>query len=158
MTVLEHVNDTGQTASVIASSESQFSEEGLDQAPPAIGSLLRSLRGDRTLRQVEAETGVSNAYLCNIEGSLKRPGVKTLSKLAMYYQVPLQDLLEATGLIHPQPVPKFMGSTGDVQRSYDFVMADPAFIRFRKPTETPPTEFQMFVVQIYEHYTGKKLL
>ena len=45
-----------------------------------------------------------------------------------------------------------------IQRYYDFVMADPDLRDCRKPKETPSVDFQRFVVEMYEHYTGKKLL
>ena len=45
-----------------------------------------------------------------------------------------------------------------MQRYYDFVMADPDLSSCQKPKEVPPVEFQRFVVQMYQHYTGKKLI
>ena len=126
--------------------------------PPSIGDLLRSLRGGRTLRQVEADTGVSNSYLCNLESGLKRPGIRTLSKLSAYYQAPLQDLLQAAGLDPVTPVPESAGSVLDVQRSYEFVMADPDFRHLQKPQGTPSVDYQRFIVEMYQHYTGKRLL
>ena len=131
--------------------------DGERERPP-IGELLRSLRGERTLRQVETDTGVSNAYLCNLEGGMKRPGVKTLDKLAGYYGVPLQQLLQTAGLDNSASVAVAQDSALDVQRSYDFVMADPDFGRLRKPQGTPSVDYQRFVVEMYQHYTGKKLL
>jgi transcriptional regulator with XRE-family HTH domain len=125
---------------------------------PAIGELLRSLRGGRTLRQVEADTGVSNAYLCNLEGGLKRPGIRTLAKLSDYYQVPLQDLLQTAGLDTTVKVAASQGSTLDVQRSYDFVIADPDFGQLPKPQGSPSIDSQRFIVAMYQFYTGKKLL
>ena len=95
MPIIEQTVGSGQAASFIPAEEELAAEGSADPERPQIGSLLRSLRGDRSLRQVEADTGVSNSYLCNLEGSLKKPGVKTLSKLASYYQISLQELLLA---------------------------------------------------------------
>ena len=128
------------------------------RARPPITSLLRRLRGTRTLRQVEAESGISNAYLSNIESGAKRPGVKILSKLAQYYRVPLQDLLETAGLPFDENVAVLADSTSELQRIYEFVIADPNFAHYGKPAGTPPVDVQKFVVRMYEHYTGKKLL
>ena len=158
MLIIEHPVVSSQAMSAIMDGERKDLEEREELGRPPIGSLLRSLREDRTLRQVEADTGISNAYLCNLEGGLKKPGVKTLSKLASYYDFPLQDLLQAAGLLHRDPLPSFQDSAQDVQRSYDFVMADPDFSRLRKPTEAPPIDFQRFLVEMYQHYTGKRLL
>ena len=144
----------------IASSQGSPDTHTVDpeRVRPPIGELLRGLRGERTLRQVEADTGVSNSYLCNIESGFKRPGIKTLGKLANYYRAPLQHLLLAAGLDPGTPMPEFADSALDVQRSYEFVMADPEFRQLQKPQGTPPTEYQKFIVEMYQHYTGKKLL
>ena len=133
MVILEQISEYSQEHSIPPA-------EGQGMERPAIGELLRSLRGRRTLRQVEADTGVSNAYLCNLEGGLKRPGIRTLSKLADYYQVPLQDLLQTAGLDTTVKVAASQGSTLDVQRSYDFVIADPDFRQLPKPQGAPPID------------------
>ena len=150
MVSLEQISEVGQEHPVTPT-------EGQGMERPAIGELLRSLRGGRTLRQVEVDTGVSNAYLCNLEGGLKRPGIRTLSKLADYYQVPLQELLQTAGL-DTTKMASFHGSAQDVQRSYDFVIADPDFGQLPKPQGAPPIDSQRFIVAMYQFYTGKKLL
>jgi transcriptional regulator with XRE-family HTH domain len=158
MPIIEQTVGSGQAASFIPAEEELAAEGCADPEPPQIGSLLRSLRGDRSLRQVEADTGVSNSYLCNLEGSLKKPGVKTLSKLASYYQISLQELLLAARLIENGPLLRLQGPARDVQRSYDFVMADPDFSQLTKLPEAPPMDYQRFIVEMYQHFTGKKLL
>ena len=143
---------------------------------PTIGALLKSLRGKRSLRQVDAETGVPYTYLSSIELGQKNPGIKTLSRLAECYEVPLLELLKAAGLpemrvLWDNPSPSSADlefalralKDGDitdttVRRCYDFVMTDPDLSGLRKPEETPSADFQRFVVQMYQHYTGKKLL
>ena len=154
MPIIEQMTETGQ--------EEQVTDEGqpgisTPEKPP-IADLLKSLRGTKTLRRVETDTGVSNAYLCNIELGLKRPGMKTLSKLASYYQVPLHDLLHVMAIPFEEvPTPQ-KGSVTDVQRGYAYVIEDPVFSQFQKPAETMPIDAQRFVVQMYEHYTGKRLI
>ena len=125
---------------------------------PAITTLLRRLRGSRTLREIEADTGISNAYLSNIESGAKRPGTKILAKLSTHYRVPLNDLLEAAGWPLDDNATALAGSVADLKRSYEFVIADPNLTQYRKPAGTPPEDVQKFLVQMYEHYTGKKLL
>ena len=62
-------------------------------------SRLRKLRG-KTLRAVEKETGVSNAYLSQLEnGSVKRPRPHVLHKLADFYDVAYEDLMTAAGYL-----------------------------------------------------------
>ena len=123
-----------------------------------ITSVLRRLRGTRTLRQVEADTGISNAYISNIESGAKRPGVKILCKLAAYYRYPLGELLQAAGLPFDEHAAVLADSNTELHRIYEFVIADPNFMHYGKPAGTPPADVQKFVIQMYEHYTGKKLL
>jgi hypothetical protein len=49
-------------------------------------------------------------------------------------------------------------SAADVRRSFRFVLDDPSFDGYQKPTEDVPIEAQRFVVQLYQHFTGKRLL
>ena len=134
-----------------------FQPETSNPDRPPIADLLKNLRGTKTLRQVETETGVSNAYLCNLESGLKRPGMKTLSKLASYYQVPLHDLIQVMAQPFEQ-IPTSRGSVTDVQRGYAYVIQDPVFSQYQKPAEAMPIDAQRFVVQMYQHYTGKRLI
>ena len=139
--------------------------DGEDEGSPAstseklpITSLLRRLRGTRTLRQVEADTAISNSYLSNLESGAKRPGVKILSRLAAYYRVRPQDLLQAAGLPFDENAAVLADSVSELQRIYEFVIADPNFSHYGKPAGTPPVDVQKFVVHMYEHYTGKRLI
>lgn len=69
------------------------------------GNYLKSLRLKHglTLRDVEAKTGVSNAYISQLEtGKVKQPSPSNLYKLADLYQVTYEELMEKAGY----PVPK----------------------------------------------------
>jgi transcriptional regulator with XRE-family HTH domain len=66
----------------------------------ALGQELRRARqaAGRTLRQVETETGVSNAYLSQLEtGKADNPSTSVLRKLAEYYGVGAELFLNAAG-------------------------------------------------------------
>ena len=132
--------------------------DGKARQRPPIGELLRKLRGTRTLRQVEADTGITNAYLSNLELGLKNPGMKTLSKLAIYYRVPLEHLLRVAGLEGEAPLPVQQESVIDIQRAYGFVLGDPNVSGCQMPDETPSLGMQKFVVEMYQHFTGRRLL
>ena len=123
-----------------------------------IGELLRNLRGDRTLRDLERETGIANAYLSNLELGTKRPGLKSLSRLAEYYEVPLKELLKVAELPHPETGEEFDVSAIDVRRGFDFMLSDPELHQYRTPSEPLPLDVQRYIVQLYEHYTGKRVL
>ena len=159
MVTIERISETDQSNDVIKLNEThtEYQETKTRQRPP-IGELLKSLRGAKTLRNVETDTGITNAYLSNIELGIKRPGVKTLAKLSSYYQVPLEHLLHVAGIEGEMPQPVERDSPMDIQRAFDFVVTDPHVAHYQKPAETLPLDVQKYVVQIYEHYTGRKLL
>ena len=133
-------------------------EDAHQRQRPPIGELLRDLRGNRTLREVEQESGIPNSYLSNVESGGKRPGLKTLSKLANYYGVPLEELLDVAGLPNGKGADPNAVSALDVRRSFDFILADPALRQYERPPERISTDTQRFIVQLYEHFTGKRLL
>jgi len=68
----------------------------------SLGSTLREAREliSLTLRQVEEATGISNAYLSQLENDkIKNPSANILYKLASVYRVDLNSLLRASGII-----------------------------------------------------------
>ncbi len=154
---LQQDSPAAQTLETSPESVLRNEEPGSRQRPP-IGELLRNLRGERTLREVEREAGIPNSYLSNVESGGKRPGLKTLAKLADYYDVPLEELLQVAGLPHGNNGDSNPASALDVLRSFDFVLADPALSVYPKPQERISTDIQRFIVQLYQHYTGKRLL
>lgn len=69
----------------------------------SLGSTLREAREliSLTLRQVEEATGISNAYLSQLENDkIKKPSANVLYKLASVYRVDLNSLLRASGIIN----------------------------------------------------------
>jgi len=78
-------------------------KQGLtDQARHGLGPYLRSLRESQRLklREVEEASGVSNAYLSQLEtGKISRPSPHILHKLASAYNAPYEILMEKAGYI-----------------------------------------------------------
>src|SRR6058998_125067 len=71
---------------------------------PALGSELRRLRKEKTLslRTVETRTGVSNAYLSQLEtGNAENPSPHVLKKLAELYDAPYERLMRLAGYAAP---------------------------------------------------------
>ena len=61
---------------------------------------LRRIRGirDVSLRDVEKATKISNAYISQLErGEVKNPSPNKLYKLADFYNVPYESLMESAG-------------------------------------------------------------
>lgn len=60
---------------------------------------IRKLRG-YSLRDVEEATGISNAYLSQLErGDAKKPSPDKLQLLADFYEVPYTELMRAAGYL-----------------------------------------------------------
>jgi len=76
---------------------------------------LRALRGV-TLREVDAKTGISNAYLSQLEkGGATNPSPHLLRKLADFYEVPYESLLEAAGYLRPTTASEGSGRVSALQ-------------------------------------------
>ena len=152
----------GSPASQLPDTKQQETHNTDENTPekrrPPIGDLLRNLRGDRTLREVERGAGIPNSYLSNVESGTKRPGLKTLSKLADYFGVPLDELLLVAGLPHRKSAEENAVSALDIHRSFDFLLGDPELSQYQRPRDRLSTDTQRFIVELYQHYTGKKLI
>ena len=81
------------------------------------GKYFKSLRAAKgmTLRDVEKETDISNAYLSQLEtGKVKQPSPVNLYKLSKLYEVAYEILMEKVGY----PVPKAKVELKGKQSSY----------------------------------------
>lgn len=70
-----------------------------------LGITLHNLRKQRgiSLRRVEKDTGISNAYLSQLERSIaKRPAPEKLQVLADYFAIPYVKLLRYAGYLQSQ--------------------------------------------------------
>lgn len=81
-----------------------------------LAAFLASARStlDMSLRAVEKETGISNAYLSQLEhGRIKTPSPRNLYKLARLYRVPYELLMDLAGY----PIPK--APSAELQAAHD---------------------------------------
>jgi transcriptional regulator with XRE-family HTH domain len=65
-----------------------------------VGEYLKKIREDKnlSLRDVEAETGISNSYLSQLEsGKIKEPSPNLLHKLSEFYGVSYETVMELAG-------------------------------------------------------------
>jgi len=75
----------------------------------SLGKTLKDSREQSrfTLKQVEDATGISNAYLSQLENEkIKKPSANVLYKLATVYHIDLEVLLAAAGIIEESTAPK----------------------------------------------------
>ena len=132
--------------------------EDIDRRDEDIGQMLKRLRGDISLRGVQRLTGISNAYLSQIEKGQRQPGPKLLRRLATLYGVGLQELLRKAGYLDKEGEEPVADEATEVERAYDYVLSDPVFRVGTRPRGPLSMESKRFIVELYERYTGKRLL
>lgn len=125
------------------------------------GEYIRGLREacGKSLRQVQRETGGSPAYLSLIEkGERNPPQPDLLRKLANCYGVAPAELLRHAGYLEPEDAAAQDDEQADLLWAYRAVMKDPYYRSGHSLTEEAPPEVMRFVVEMYERFTGKRLL
>ena len=145
---------TGVSSALQEREKSNATEE--DSLP--IGAVLRRLRGERTLRDVQTETGIANSYLCNVELGYQQPGLKFLTRVAEYYQVGVAEIIRQAELLRNSVLDTEATRIADVERAYQFIMDDPKLSACREPEMPLSIEAKRHVVRMYELLTGKLLL
>ena len=121
-----------------------------------IGLLLRRLRGDLSLRDVTRRIGVSSSYLSQIERGDKKPGANIIRKLSTVYNVDAQELMKrAERAGRPDPN---SDEVLEVERAYRYVLDDPVFRVSARPEGPVSLSAKRFIVEMYEHFTDKRLL
>ena len=123
-----------------------------------LGPLLRRLRGDFSLRDVRRETGISNSYLSQIERGDRHPGPSVLKRLASLYGVDVHDLLNRAGYLDDPDIQPRDDEPQEVDRAYQYVLADPKFRVGTRPSGPLSLEAKRFIVEMYERFTGKRIL
>lgn len=132
--------------------------EEIDRHSEDLGQLLKRLRGQTSLRGVQRLTGISNAYLSQVEKGDRHPGPKLLSRLASLYGVGVQELLKKAGYLDDEGEDSEVDEATEVERAYHYVLSDPVFRVGTRPRGLLSFESKRFIVELYERYTGKRLL
>ena len=135
--------------------------EETDHRDENIGQMLKRLRGDTSLRGVQRLSGISNAYLSQIEKGERHPGPKLLRRLAALYGVGVHELLRKAGYLDrggEEGEEPEVDETAEVERAYQYVLADPVFRVGTRPRGPLSIESKRFIVELYERYSGKRLL
>ncbi len=130
----------------------------IDRRDEDIGQMLKRLRADTSLRGVQRLTGISNAYLSQIEKGLRQPGPKVLRRLAALYGVGVQELFKRAGYLEAEKEEPKANEATEVERAYQYVLSDPVFRVGTRPRGPLSVESKRFIVELYERYTGKRLL
>jgi transcriptional regulator with XRE-family HTH domain len=88
-----------------------------------LGEFIRAQRGMArlSLRQLGELTGVSNAYLSQLERGLHEPSLSVLKAISGALGVPLESLLARTGVLDELPA----GDTGAIPDTEAAILQDP---------------------------------
>lgn len=129
-----------------------------DDRQESIGEMLKRLRGETSIRGVQRLSGISNAYLSQIEKGVRHPGPKLLRRLAALYGVGVHDLLRKAGYLEREGEEPEVDEATEVERAYQYVLSDPVFRVGTRPRGPLSVESKRFIVELYERYSGKRLL
>lgn len=121
---------------------------------------LKSLREKQrmSLREAERESGVSNAYIAQIErGDRPPPSPDILRKLAPVYKITVKELLEAAGYLDEPEIK--VTEEERVNRAFAYAVEDTEFkMGTRQPPEGLSMEAKKYIISIYEKVMKRKLL
>ena len=124
------------------------------------GQFLKSLREKQrlSLREAEKESGVSNAYIAQIEkGDRPAPSPDILKKLAQAYNVTVREMLMRAGYLDEPEVTATEEER--IEAAFQYVLADPDYkLGTRLREEEIDTKGKRGIVITYETLTGKKIL
>jgi HTH-type transcriptional regulator, competence development regulator len=126
----------------------------------SFGSYMHRLRKTRglTLKQVETQAKVSNAYISQIERGLRNPPhPDILKRLARAYDVELRELLIAAGYLEEDSAEA--ANRRNVEKAFEHVQNDPNFKHGTRLKGTHVNhETKRFIVEMYEKLTKRNLL
>lgn len=124
------------------------------------GEYLKDLREKQrmSLREAERESGVSNAYIAQIErGDRPPPSPDILRKLAPVYKITVKELLEAAGYLE-EPETN-ISEEERVNRAFAYAVEDPEFkMGTRQPPDGLSLEAKKYIISVYEKVTNRKIL
>jgi len=124
------------------------------------GRYLKSLREEKgvSLLKVEKATGISNAYLSQLETGARRrlPTPERLRVLSDYYNVFIQELLAKAGYYEAKDIEKTFKQK--IDKAFLHAVSDPKFnygsrINHKKLS----TDIKRFIVELYEHTKGMQM-
>ena len=128
--------------------------------PYPLGKYLAKLRERKgvSLKKVEEDTGISNAYLSQLEtGDRQRlPTPERLKALASYYNVSVNQLLEKAGYFGNGEIEETKEQK--IEKAFMHVISDPEFKYGTRLKSKYDLDAKHFIVEMYEKLTGKKIM
>jgi len=128
--------------------------------PFPFADFLKKLRARKgvSLKKVEEGTGISNAYLSQLETGKRRrlPNPTRLKALADYYNVSIQQLLEKAGYYEEGDIQETKEQK--IEKAFLHVLNDPSFKYGTRLKGKYDLDVKRFIVEMYEKLTKKKLV
>ena len=128
--------------------------------PFLFGRYLRELREKKgvTLKEVEEATGLSNAYISQLETGARRklPAPDRLKALANYFNVTINEMLEKAGYVDSGEIRETFEQK--IEKAFQHVINDPNFKYGTRVKKEYDLDTKRFIIEMYEKATKKKLL
>ena len=124
------------------------------------GEFLKELRERKgvTLKQVHEGTGMSDAYISQMETGARRrlPAPAKLKALADYFNVTIKELLEKAGYVESGPIEVSLEEK--INKAFAHVTSDPDFKFGTRVKGEYDLDAKRFIIEMYEKATKRKLL
>ena len=122
-----------------------------------LSNYLKKLRGEMSIRQVAEKTGISNAYLSQLEsGKRNNPHPDVLKKLAKFYGIPVIEFLKKAGYLDQDISEETYEEK--IDRLFQYVTNKPGYTYGHRIKGAVTTEVKKFVIEMYQKTSGEKLL
>jgi transcriptional regulator with XRE-family HTH domain len=122
-----------------------------------LSNYLEKLRGKMSIRQVAEKTGISNAYLSQLEsGKRNNPHPDVLKKLAKFYGIPVIEFLKKAGYLDQDISEETYEEK--IDRLFQYVTNKPNYTYGHRIKGAVTTEVKKFVIEMYQKASGEKLL
>lgn len=123
-----------------------------------LAKYLKELRDDLSIRAVAEGTGISNAYLSQLEsGKRKNPHPNELKKLAKFYEIPVVEFFKRAGYLDEVP-DKEETFEEKIDRLFQYVTSKPDYKYGHRIKGAVTPDVKKFVIEMYEKVSGEKLL
>ncbi|MBW1855447.1 MAG: helix-turn-helix transcriptional regulator [Deltaproteobacteria bacterium] len=123
-----------------------------------LSKYLKKLRGEMSIRQVAEKTGISNAYLSQLErGKRDNPHPDVLKKLAMFYEIPVIEFLKKAGYLD-EDIDEEENYEDKIDRLFKYVTNKPGYKYGHRIKRTLTSDVKKFVIEMYEKASGENLL
>lgn len=123
-----------------------------------LSKYLKKLRGNMSIRHVAEKTGISNAYLSQLESEKREnPHPDVLKKLAKFYETPVIEFLKKAGYLD-EGIDEKENFEEKIDRLFKYVTNKPDYKYGHRIKGAVTTDVKKFIIEMYEKISGETLL